>query len=278
MKRYGLGMLLALAFAGASHAGDGTEGDADVAILDMSPPRYPSNEARQGIMGTVVLVVTVSESGEVADIAVEKSSRNRNLDIAAIEAARNWRFSPAREGGRPTLGMVRVPVDFSIGNDDERYRAFLADLNPEDWVPAVPVDAQGTVPGYVPDPKPLGFGSVEETLAMLAERGERIPLNGAPPGLSYFTMKEGPEYSQWEVYEKGFAHAPALKRKRLVSDGRHGFFATRTLCDSTAKRACTGFQSHTEGAPRQKAIPLVAPGEAAEDEVPVGDENNTPAR
>jgi len=47
-------------------------------------------------------------------VTVEKSSRNRDLDRAAMEAARKWRFNPSIRDGQPAAGRVRVPVDFSL--------------------------------------------------------------------------------------------------------------------------------------------------------------------
>ncbi|MCM2335716.1 MAG: energy transducer TonB [Pseudomonas sp.] len=78
----------------------------------MNPPRYPPTELRQGVGGTVVLVISIDGNGNVLDVSVEKSSRNRNLDRAAMDAARKWRFNPEMRGGVGVPSRVRVPVDF----------------------------------------------------------------------------------------------------------------------------------------------------------------------
>lgn len=79
----------------------------------MNPPKYPPTEARQGVGGTVVLIISIDGQGNVLDVSVEKSSRNRNLDRAATDAARSkWRFKPAMSGGRGVPSRVRVSVDF----------------------------------------------------------------------------------------------------------------------------------------------------------------------
>ena len=49
----------------------------------------------------------------VLDVKVEKSSRNRNLDRAAMDAARKWRFNPGLRNGVKVGGDVRVPVNFT---------------------------------------------------------------------------------------------------------------------------------------------------------------------
>ena len=79
----------------------------------MNPPRYPSQELRQGIGGMVMLLVTIDASGNVLDVKIEKSSRNRNLDRAAMDAARKWRFNPGLRNGVKVGGDVRVPVNFT---------------------------------------------------------------------------------------------------------------------------------------------------------------------
>ena len=63
-------------------------------------------------MATVMLVID-STPGNVLNVAVEKSSRNRDLDRAAMDAARKWRFNPAVKNGQP-VRQVRVPVDFKL--------------------------------------------------------------------------------------------------------------------------------------------------------------------
>ncbi|MEO6517390.1 MAG: energy transducer TonB [Pseudoxanthomonas sp.] len=86
----------------------------DISSKNMNPPKYPPAAARAGITGTVVLIIDVDASGNVTNVSVEKSSRNRDLDRAAMEAARKWRFNPGQSGGQKAAGRVRVPVDFKL--------------------------------------------------------------------------------------------------------------------------------------------------------------------
>ena len=60
----------------------------------------------------MILIITIDGSGNVADVSVEKSSRNRNLDRAAMDAARKWKFNPEMQNGVGVTSRVRVPVDF----------------------------------------------------------------------------------------------------------------------------------------------------------------------
>jgi periplasmic protein TonB len=84
----------------------------DISGRAIAPPKYPAQELRDGIGGVVKLRVTIDANGSVLDIAIEKSSRNRNLDRAAMDAARKWRFNPGIKNGQKVGGVVIVPVEF----------------------------------------------------------------------------------------------------------------------------------------------------------------------
>ena len=66
-----------------------------------------------GVGGTVVLRVTIDAAGNVLDVAIERSSRNRNLDRSAMDAARRWKFNPGMRNGQKVGGAVLVPVKFT---------------------------------------------------------------------------------------------------------------------------------------------------------------------
>ena len=86
----------------------------DISSKNMNPPRDPPAAFRAGIQGEVILIIDVDANGNVTNVAVEKSSRNRDLDRAAMEAARKWKFNPASSGGQKAAGRVRVPVNFAL--------------------------------------------------------------------------------------------------------------------------------------------------------------------
>ncbi len=86
----------------------------DASSRAMNPPKYPPEEQRRGIQGTTVLIVSIDASGGVLDVEVERSSGNRNLDRAAITAAKRWRFNPEVKNGQKVASRVRVPVEFKM--------------------------------------------------------------------------------------------------------------------------------------------------------------------
>jgi len=77
-------------------------------------PSYPSSALRQGIQGTTMLKVHVLLDGRVGDVVVQQSAGHPDLDQAAIDAVRRWRFEPARRGNDPVAMWVLLPVQFQI--------------------------------------------------------------------------------------------------------------------------------------------------------------------
>ena len=86
----------------------------DTAYLRNPPPRYPLLARRRGLEGRVVLKVRVSAKGDPLSVKVAESSGHSVLDRRARQAVREWEFEPARRGGRPVAGTVKVPVRFTL--------------------------------------------------------------------------------------------------------------------------------------------------------------------
>jgi protein TonB len=77
-------------------------------------PKYPDSARRQGITGTTTLLFEVLENGRVGDIQIELSAGHPDLDNAAAEAVKQWRFEPARRGGQTVAVWLRMPVKFVL--------------------------------------------------------------------------------------------------------------------------------------------------------------------
>lgn len=76
--------------------------------------RYPDAEACMRVDGVVFLIVTVGENGDVIEVQVERSTRNRMLDRAAMNAARETRWTPEIFNGKPVVSRARIPVEFVL--------------------------------------------------------------------------------------------------------------------------------------------------------------------
>lgn len=77
-------------------------------------PRYPVAAMRAGESGTVMVRVEVGADGVPVGIGIEQSSHSRELDRAAMEAVRQWRFNPAQQDGQPVPSTLVIPIDFNL--------------------------------------------------------------------------------------------------------------------------------------------------------------------
>jgi len=77
-------------------------------------PSYPAAARRAGIEGTTVLGVFVETDGRVAEVVVKQSAGHPDLDRAAADAVRRWRFEPARRGSEAVAMWVELPVQFQL--------------------------------------------------------------------------------------------------------------------------------------------------------------------
>ncbi len=85
----------------------------------MPPPRYPTDAARDGISGRVILLVDVAPDGSVMHAVIETSQPAGVFDAATLEVVKQWKFNPAFESGKPVASRVRVPVDFQADEDSQ---------------------------------------------------------------------------------------------------------------------------------------------------------------
>ena len=82
--------------------------------LNNPPPAYPRLSRRLREEGEVELRVRVSQTGQPETVELARSSGSERLDAAALRAVRQWRFEPARQGGRTVEAWVRVPIFFKL--------------------------------------------------------------------------------------------------------------------------------------------------------------------
>jgi TonB family protein len=106
----------ATASTGVIGQGDGIATGPPTPASGNRPPRYPP-ALRRRIEGTVLLKVEVRPTGDTGAVDVARSSGHRNLDDAAVEAVRKWRFRPATDAAGAvvqTSSVVTLPVEFVI--------------------------------------------------------------------------------------------------------------------------------------------------------------------
>lgn len=83
------------------------------AIIREVKPDYTEDARRRGIAGDVVLEIIVRADGSVGPVKLLQGL-GAGLDQRAIDAVRQWRFSPARRYGTPVDVIVEVAVEFKL--------------------------------------------------------------------------------------------------------------------------------------------------------------------
>ncbi|MCE1205254.1 MAG: TonB family protein [Holophagaceae bacterium] len=85
---------------------------AGLAVLRQVDPIYPDFARHARIQGPVVLMMTVDEQGR--PIQVQVLEGHPVFHEAAKQAARQWRFEPARMNGQPVSAAFRLTLKFSL--------------------------------------------------------------------------------------------------------------------------------------------------------------------
>ncbi len=106
------------------HPGSASGGNRKIAIsagvaqsnlISAIPPVYPpiANAAR--VSGTVVLVATISKTGDIENLRIV--SGPAMLQSAALDAVRQWRYRPYLLNGEPVEVDTTINVVFNLGGD-----------------------------------------------------------------------------------------------------------------------------------------------------------------
>lgn len=83
------------------------------ALLREVRPQYTEDARRLGVEGDVVLEIVVRSDGSVGHVTVLQRLGS-GLDQRAVDAVRQWRFSPAKRFGTPVDVLVEVAVEFKL--------------------------------------------------------------------------------------------------------------------------------------------------------------------
>ena len=77
------------------------------------PPVYPAAARQAGTSGVVRLGVVITKEGRVRDIRV-MDGPGHELDIAAMEAVKQWVYKPTLLNGEPVEVVTMVEVNFAV--------------------------------------------------------------------------------------------------------------------------------------------------------------------
>ncbi len=82
-------------------------------LLEFHPAVYPADRLARGETADVACQVDIDENGAVSAVTVEKGA-GPDFDAAALEAIRQFRFSPAEVDGKPAPVRIRYVYHFVI--------------------------------------------------------------------------------------------------------------------------------------------------------------------
>jgi TonB family protein len=102
--------------------GQSSAAESDEKVYDLgpgvSPPRVtkqvnPNYKTARGVKleGAVTVVLVVSSQGVPRDVRVAKGL-DKDIDQSAIDAVREWRFSPARKDDQPIAVRISLEINF----------------------------------------------------------------------------------------------------------------------------------------------------------------------
>lgn len=87
-------------------------------VFEGSPPAYPEDLKKQGIMGEAKILTQIDAQGAVTEASV-KSTTHEAFGTAALAAVKAWRFKPATEDGRPVASIVTIPLQFKLSMKEQ---------------------------------------------------------------------------------------------------------------------------------------------------------------
>lgn len=79
-----------------------------------TPPIYPRQARRRGVEGVATYEVWLDAEGKQIKQALVNSSGALMLDNAALDAIKQWKFSPHTVNGRAIAHRVQIPVRFRL--------------------------------------------------------------------------------------------------------------------------------------------------------------------
>ena len=84
------------------------------AVVKEVKPVYPQFARDAGVEGLVLVKVLVGKDGRVLDARLSEKDQVPMLNEAALDAARQWRFTPGLANGRPVVCWTAIPFRFRL--------------------------------------------------------------------------------------------------------------------------------------------------------------------
>jgi TonB family protein len=92
-------------------------------LIHQVRPEYPEEARKEGIEGATWVKALVDTEGNVSKVELGKTSGVDALDQAALEAAKEFKFKPGLQKGKPVAVWVNFKVDFVLDDQPEKETA-----------------------------------------------------------------------------------------------------------------------------------------------------------
>lgn len=116
IKNIILGLVITLSIVGFAAPAFAAEKNHPPLLLKKVELIYPEDALKEGVEGTAVLKIFVSDKGTVEQVDVIQSTGNTSLDQASINTVKQWEFVPAYKEGKKCSAEIKLTVAFYISN------------------------------------------------------------------------------------------------------------------------------------------------------------------
>jgi protein TonB len=90
--------------------------DTQPRVIRNAPVIYPKEARRQHISGHVLVRFHLDASGTVSHLHIKHAEPEGVFNESTLAAVRQWKFLPARSGGKAVSVWVELPVEFTLRN------------------------------------------------------------------------------------------------------------------------------------------------------------------
>jgi TonB family protein len=85
-----------------------------IKLVQKIKPEYPARAQAEGIQGTVELEATIGKDGAVLSLHTLSRGTDADLAEAAVNAVRQWRYTPTLLNGAPVEVVAEISVQFML--------------------------------------------------------------------------------------------------------------------------------------------------------------------
>ena len=147
----------------------------DSKLIHRVEPVYPELARRTRAEAVIVMEVQIDEQGDVTDVSIARG--HPLFDQAAIDAVKQWRYSPTLLNGEPVPVVTTVTIPFRIQDTVFETRILIGDDGSLKELGGNPVTSamlqRGPVALQVSSGSKVPFAAVERALAFLRDEGVR---------------------------------------------------------------------------------------------------------